>query len=175
MAGLHHQQEAPSFEGPDNLLNESELLNKHKKDLPPGIYDQINHYRPIETRPVNEEAHFLNIKAKNHQMLWFRAKEPLDDNLVLHRSILAYATDLSLLSTSLRPHEMNWFDQNIVTASIDHALWIHSPDVRVDQWLLYVMDCPWSGSSRGLNRGSIYTQSGELVASVAQEGLVRLI
>ncbi len=174
-SGLHHQQEAPTFEGPDNLLNESQLLEKYRDDLPPGIYDQINKYRPIEVRPLNEEAHFLETEAKAQQVLWFRAKEPLGDDLALHRSILAYATDLSLLSTCQRPHQMTWVHKNMVTASIDHALWIHSPDVRVDQWLFYVMDSPWSGSSRGLNRGSIYTQSGELVASVAQEGLIRLI
>jgi len=172
-SGLHHQQDAPDFEGPENLLNETQLAEKHKDELGPEIFSLVNQYRPIEVRPLNGEAHFLDAEPSKQQVIWFKVKESLGDSLALHRSILAFASDMSLLSTSMRPHGLTWTHPKMVTASIDHALWIHTPDLRVDQWLLYVMDSPWSGNSRGLNRGSIYTQSGELVASVAQEGLIR--
>ncbi|MGI1678772.1 MAG: acyl-CoA thioesterase II [Cellvibrionaceae bacterium] len=174
VSGLNHQQEAPNVEGPDGLLNENQLADKYKSELSPEIYSHVSQYRPIEVRPINEEVHFREAKRSNQQVMWFRIREPLGDNPSLHRSILAYASDMSLLSTCIRPHGLTWVHQEIATASIDHALWIHKADLRVDEWLLYVMDSPWSGSSRGLNRGSIYTRSGELVASVAQEGLIRL-
>ncbi len=174
VSGLNHQQEAPNVEGPDGLLNENQLADKYKSELSPEIFSHVSQYRPIEVRPINEEVHFREAKRSNQQVMWFRIREPLGDNPSLHRSILAYASDMSLLSTCIRPHGLTWVHQEIATASVDHALWIHKGDLRVDEWLLYVMDSPWSGSSRGLNRGSIYTRSGELVASVAQEGLIRL-
>lgn len=172
-SGLHHQQDVPDIEGPENLLNETQLAQKHKGKIGPEIFSFVNQYRPIEVRPLNGEAHFLDAERSKQQIMWFKVKESLGDDLALHRSILAYASDMSLLSTSMRPHGLTWTHPKMVTASIDHALWMHTADLRVDQWLLYVMDSPWSGNSRGLNRGSIYTQSGELVASVAQEGLIR--
>ncbi len=172
-SGLHHQQGAPSVEGPENLLNESQLIEKHKNDLPADIYSIVSQYRPIEVRPLKGEAHFLDAEPSQQQILWFKVKESLGDEVALHRSILAFASDITLLSTCLRPHGLTWTHREMTTASIDHALWIHSSKFRVDQWLLYVMDSPWSANSRGLNRGSIYTREGELVASVAQEGLIR--
>ncbi|GAB1256556.1 acyl-CoA thioesterase II [Aurantivibrio plasticivorans] len=173
--GLHHQLDAPEIDGPDGLLNENELGEKYRGSLPDAVYEHLNHYRPIEVRPVDEAVHFLTIEPTTKQAMWFRAKESAGNNLALQRSILAYATDLALLSTCGRPHEVTWTQGNVRTASIDHALWIHTADVRTEEWLLYLMDSPWSGSARGLNRGSIYTQSGELVASVAQEGLMRIV
>ena len=173
--GYHHQIEMPTnVPSPDNLLNENQLAEKHKAVLPDNVYSMLNRYRPIEVRPINEEAHFLRSPKKLEQATWFRAKEALKDDMAMHRAILAYATDLTLLSTCGRPHEMLWMDSNVATASIDHTVWFHSNNIKTDQWLLYLMDTPWSGNGRGLNRGSIFTQSGELVASVAQEGLVRI-
>lgn len=173
--GYQHQIEMPpDVPPPDNLLNENALADKHKGSLPEHVYSMLNRYRSIEVRPVNEEAHFLRSNKKLSQATWFKAKETLPNTAALHRAILAYATDLTLLSTSGRPHGMLWMDENVATASIDHTVWFHANDFKTDQWLLYLMDTPWSGNGRGLNRGSIFTQSGELVASVAQEGLIRI-
>ncbi|WP_421133114.1 acyl-CoA thioesterase [Alteromonas sp. A079] len=173
--GYHHQIPMPDdMPPPDNLLNENQLAEKHKAVLPDNVYSMLNQYRPIEVRPINEEAHFLRSAKKLNQATWFRAKEALKSDGAMHRAILAYATDLTLLSTCGRPHNMLWMDSNVATASIDHTVWFHSNNIKTDQWLLYLMDTPWSGNGRGLNRGSIFTQSGELVASVAQEGLVRI-
>jgi acyl-CoA thioesterase-2 len=173
--GYHHQIEMPvDIPTPNDLLSENALVDKYKDSLPEGVYAMLNRYRPIEVRPINEEAHFLRSHKKLEQATWFRARETLPNNEALHRVILAYATDLTLLSTSGRPHEMLWMDENVATASIDHAIWFHSTDIKADQWLLYLMDTPWSGNGRGLNRGSIFAQSGELIASVVQEGLIRI-
>ena len=173
--GYHHQIDMPAnTPPPDNLLNENQLADKHKASIPDNVYAMLNRYRPIEVRPINEEAHFLRSEKKLNQATWFRAKEALPNNVALHRAILAYATDLTLLSTSGRPHEMLWMDSNVATASIDHTVWFHANDIKVDEWLLYLMDTPWSGNGRGFNRGSIFTQSGKLIASVAQEGLIRI-
>lgn len=173
--GYHHQIDMPAnIPAPDNLLNENQLADKHKTALPDNVYAMLNRYRPIEVRPINEEAHFLRSNKKLEQATWFRAKEALPNDAALHLAVLAYATDLTLLSTCGRPHEMLWMDTNVATASIDHTIWFHANNIKTDQWLLYLMDTPWSGNSRGLNRGSIFTQSGELIASVAQEGLIRI-
>ena len=173
--GYQHQIDMTAdIPPPDSLLNENALAEKHKASLPEHVYAMLNRYRSVEVRPINEEAHFLRSDKKFCQAAWFRAKEALPNNAALHRAILAYATDLTLLSTSGRPHEMLWMDENVATASIDHTVWFHANDIKVDQWLLYFMDTPWTGNGRGLNRGSIFTQSGELVASVAQEGLIRI-
>jgi len=107
------------------------------------------------------------------QRSWFRVVAPLPDDLALHRAMLAYASDMSLLGTSLLAHGVNWMTSKIQTASLDHALWLHEP-FRFDEWLLYSCDSPWAGHARGFNRGKIYTRNGRLVASAAQEGLVRM-
>jgi acyl-CoA thioesterase-2 len=91
----------------------------------------------------------------------------------MHRAVLAYASDMALMGTSMLPHGVNWTTKGMQTASLDHALWVHEP-FRADEWLLYATDSPWAGGGRGMNRGTIFTQDGRLVASVAQEGLIRL-
>ena len=107
------------------------------------------------------------------QRLWFRLDGTLPDNPALHRYLLAYSSDFNLLLTSLSPHGRDFRDPTLQIASLDHALWFHH-DVRLDDWLLYDMDSPWAGGSRGFTRGSIYDRQGRLVASSAQEGLIRL-
>ena len=104
--------------------------------------------------------------------MWFRAVERIPDDPQLHRCILAYASDYHLFGTALRPHGRSWWLPNMVVASIDHALWFHRP-ARVDDWLLYVMDSPSAQGARGLSRGLVYDRAGRLVASVAQEALMR--
>ena len=91
----------------------------------------------------------------------------------MHRAVLAYASDMTLLGTCTLPHGVNWMTHNLQTASLDHALWLHEA-FRADEWMLYATDSPWAGGARGFNRGRIYADDGRLVASVAQEGLIRL-
>ena len=92
----------------------------------------------------------------------------------MHHCLVAWASDMNLLGSSLRPHGLHWVDKRLMTASLDHAIWFHAP-LRADNWLLYAMDSPKAGNGRSFNRGAIYTRDGVLVASVAQEGLMRQV
>jgi len=139
--------------------------------------DNMKHYftrqRPIELRPTQPER-YLN-PAKDHtatQNVWIRATQALPDNPALHQCVLAYASDMTLLDTSLVPHGRNLFDPELMMASLDHAIWFHRP-FKADEWLLYAQDSPSSSGALGFNRGSIFTREGALVASVTQEGLIR--
>ena len=97
---------------------------------------------------------------------------PIAGDQVMHRAIMTYASDMALLSTSMQPHGVSWISPNMQSASLDHALWLHD-DVRADEWMLYVTDSPWAGGGRGFNRGKIFSRDGRLIASTAQEGLIR--
>ncbi|TVM07107.1 MAG: acyl-CoA thioesterase II [Halomonas sp.] len=112
-------------------------------------------------------------QAPAHQQLWFRLAGQLAEEPALHRHLLAYVSDFNLLTTGLLPHRVDYKDPRLQIASLDHALWLHQ-DVRLDEWLLYTTDSPWTGGARGLARGQIYHHQGQLVASTAQEGLMRL-
>ena len=128
--------------------------------------------RPIELRPV-EFGRYMGQPPDNGRFnVWFRATGRLPDDPSLHRCVLAYASDLMLLDAALMPHNTSVFDKTIMAASIDHALWFHRP-FRADEWLLYAQDSPSGAGARGFNRGSLFTRDGKLVASVAQEGLMR--
>ena len=125
---------------------------------------------PIEFLHIGDEAEPGQPARKR---LWFRLTGEMPDDPALHRHLLAYSSDFNLLTTSLVPHGITYRDPQLQIASLDHALWFHH-DVKVNDWLLYDMDSPWAGGSRGFSRGSIYDRSGRLVASTAQEGLTRL-
>ncbi len=172
-AGLNHQHEMPDVPDPETLLSDEELAEKYKDQIPDSIYQNAVQEGPIEVRPLNDAAHFLVQPASLEQVVWFRARGQLNEGRAFQRAVLSYASDNALLSTCMRPHEFTWTFENLRSASIDHALWIHG-DIQFSDWHLYVMDTPWSGHARGLNRGSIFSADGKLVASVAQEGLIRL-
>jgi acyl-CoA thioesterase-2 len=128
--------------------------------------------RPIEMRTC-DKLHWMNNEPKpprSHS--WFRASAQLPDDPALHRAVIAYASDFTLLGTSSLPHGLSWMRSELVGASLDHAIWFHRP-ARADEWLLYATDSPWSGGGRGFNRGRIFNRAGELIASVAQEGMMR--
>jgi acyl-CoA thioesterase-2 len=105
-------------------------------------------------------------------MCWMKSRDPLPDDYRLHQCVLAYLSDWSLLDTATLPHAVSFLQDNMQMASLDHAMWFHRR-FRADQWLLYVQDSPSASGARGLNRGLVYTRDGMLVASAAQEGLVR--
>ena len=128
--------------------------------------------RPIELRPV-EYGRYLGEKLEGDRFhIWIRATGRLPDEPAIHQCVLAYASDMTLLDTALVPMGKTVFNEDVMAASLDHALWFHRP-FRADEWLLYAQDSPNLGGARGLARGSIFASDGTLVASVAQEGLLR--
>ncbi len=171
--GLHHQDAMPDVPDPDMLQSERELREQIRDQVPEKFRRFFLRARPIEIRPVNPRNWFAPDKIAPAQHSWFRVVAPLPDDLALHRAMLAYASDMTLLGTCLLPHGVSWMTGDVQTASLDHAIWLHEP-FRFDEWLLYTTDSPWAGHSRGFNRGKIYARDGRLVASVAQEGLIRL-
>jgi acyl-CoA thioesterase-2 len=171
--GLHHQDTMPDVPDPDTLRSESELREEIQDAVPEKLRRFFLRARPIEIRPVNPRNWFRPEKQPALQHSWFRVAAPLPDDPALHRAMLAYATDMTLLGTCMMPHGVTWMSGKVQTASLDHAVWLHEP-FRFDEWLLYTTDSPWAGHSRGFNRGRIYARDGRLVASAAQEGLIRV-
>ncbi len=171
--GLEHHVEMPQVAAPDDLLEEKALREKIVNKIPKEYHDHFLRYRPIDLRPVNPRDLIDPAPTNETQYVWFRAKGKLPDDLGVHLCVLSYASDMSLLDTSLAPHGVNWMNSQLQMASLDHALWFHHP-FRADEWLLYVQDSPSSSGARGYNRGLIYTQDGRLVASAVQEGLMRV-
>jgi acyl-CoA thioesterase-2 len=171
--GLEHQMDAPSVPKPDALPSEEDFRKLMADKIPPEYREHFLRQRPIELRPVDHADIFRPEKRPPHQAVWVRATGPLPADTALHQCVLAYASDMTLLDTSLMPHGIGWFDDRVQVASIDHAMWFHRP-FKADAWLLYVQDSPSASGARGFSRGLIYTEDGKLVASVAQEGLMRV-
>ena len=171
--GLAHQDAMPEVPGPDDLVSERELRRAMAKDIPEQHHRVLLRPRPIDIRPVRPRNWVKPEAAEPIQHVWFRLAAPIGDDPALHRAVLAYASDMGLLGTSMLPHGVGWMSPQMQTASLDHSLWLHEP-FRADEWLLYTMDSPWAGHARGFNRGRVFTADGRLVASAAQEGLIRL-
>jgi acyl-CoA thioesterase II len=173
--GLEHSAPMPEVPPPEALLPTSTLNARWVAEagpLPPGAREALLARSAIEFRPVAPRNPLAPSPAEPRQAVWFRAVDRVPDDPRLHRCLLAYASDYHLVGTALRPHGRSWFQRSMVVASLDHALWFHR-DGRVDEWLLYVMDSPSSQKARGLARGLVYDAGGRLIASVAQEGLMR--
>lgn len=170
--GFEHQSEMPDVPDPDSLASELDYIQQFAQFIPEPTREKLLAPKPIEIRPVKVTHPFDPEPTAPSRHVWFRANGQLPDNPALHRYLLAYASDFNLLPTSLLPHGISYWNREMQVASLDHAIWFHQP-LRVDEWLLYSMDSPWAGGARGLCRGSIYNRAGQLVASVAQEGLIR--
>jgi len=171
-AGLEHQDPMPEVPGPEELPTSGALIAAFLEKLPPPMRAYWQRERPIEMRPVDVTRFLTRAKRPPRQQIWFRASSRLPDDERLHQCVIAYASDFTLLDTALIAHGKVLFDPEMRLASLDHALWFHRP-ARADDWLLYTQDSPSATGARGFCRGSIYTRDGRLVASVAQEGLVR--
>lgn len=172
--GVHHQGEMPTVPAPDDLPSEADLRREFLHLVPEAKRAQMIAPRPIELRPV-ESRHWMGAEPREPRShTWFKCSAPLPDDPRIHRAVLAYASDMTLLGTCTLPHGLSWTVGNVLGVSLDHAVWFHD-DFRADEWLLYATDSPWAGNARGLNRGQIFTADGRLVASVAQEGLIREI
>jgi acyl-CoA thioesterase-2 len=169
--GFDHQIPMPKVTSPESLPTEAEL----KTMLPMGLRGYVDTSWPIEMRVVDLERYLDPKTPRPDHRVWMRARHPLpaDAPFVLHQCILAFASDYSLIETGLIGHGIMLWDRKIQAASLDHAIWFHRR-FRADDWLLYVQDSPSAQSARALCRGSIFARDGSLVASVAQEGLLRI-
>jgi acyl-CoA thioesterase-2 len=171
--GLDHQATMPDVPPPEKLPNESEVREKILPVMPDMVRRYYERERPIELRPVEFERYLGKKYPDGRFNMWIKTTGKLPDDPAIHQCVLAYASDMTLLDTALVPHGRTLFEKEFMAASLDHALWLHRP-FRADDWLLYAQDSPSLQGSRGFSRGLIFARDGTLVASVAQEGLVRL-
>lgn len=170
--GLDHQLRMPDVPPPESLPKRSDwIASPLLTDRQRSFFERA---RPFDIRPVDIQKLFNDQPKEPQLYVWFRAADALPDGEALHRGLLAYVSDYYLLMTAALPHRVSFPSTNVRFASIDHAMWFHR-SVRVDDWLLYSLDSPSSSASRGLSRGSIFSRDGRLVASTAQEGLMRVM
>lgn len=170
--GLEHQIKMPEVPPPESLPSEAELKACLIDRVPPQVKAYWERERPIEIRPVDLSRYLTPGNHDPSQQVWIRATGELSNDQSLHQCVLAYASDFTLLDTALIAHGRFVFDPKLILASLDHALWFHRK-LRADEWLLYAQDSPISGGGRAFCRGMLFTRDGKLVASTAQEGLLR--
>ncbi len=171
--GLAHTVRMPDAPDPESLDDMHGLVERFRAFLPEEVESWLKRRNALDMRVVAPDDMFLPERRAVGQMIWFRVRGALPDDLAVHNALLAYLSDMTLLNTALLVHGLTIFDPKIQVASLDHALWIHEA-LRVDQWLLYAQHSPWAGGARALTAGQIFTREGRLVASVSQEGLLRL-
>jgi len=171
-AGFDHQCEMPETPMPEDLPSAEDLRALVEKGASNPVKRYWERERPIEIRPVDLSHYVSRDPLDPVQKVWLRAADRLPDDPNIHRCVLAYASDMTILDTSLFAHGRSVFDRDVQAASLDHALWFHRP-FRADEWLLYSEDSPSASGARGFSRGSLFNRDGKLVASVAQEGLIR--
>lgn len=168
--GYEHAAPMPDVPGPEELEPEELVIRSLTGDKDP--LSNLRRNRGYEVRIPGNRFGMDELK-RSPAFLWFKVMAPLPDDPAIHRLVLTYLSDYGLLSASLFHHGVSLMERHSVrAASLDHAIWFHS-DARADEWLLYTLDSPWAGNARGFNRGAFYTQDGRLVASTAQEGLIR--
>ncbi|QFT77223.1 acyl-CoA thioesterase II [Erythrobacter sp. THAF29] len=172
----HDDAPVPEVADPETLQSDMEMRHQMADKMGDKLSEVQRKLmlrpRPIEMRTL-DKLHWMNNEPREPRAhSWFKTAAPLPDDPALHRAIITYASDYTLLGTSALPHGLSWMRGELVGASLDHAIWFHR-EARADEWLLYATDSPWSGSGRGFNRGRIFNRAGELVASVAQEGMMR--
>jgi acyl-CoA thioesterase-2 len=172
--GVQHQFDPPDVPGPDELLDLKDISRDALARAPERMSRFVTTERPFYVRPVQMPNFDNPEKQAPTKQVWMKAVDPLPDNPSLHQRLLAYVSDYGLIATSTLPHGIAYMHDNVIMASLDHALWFHHP-CRVDEWLLFSYDSPSASGARGLSRAQVFTQEGLLVASVAQEGLIRLI
>jgi acyl-CoA thioesterase II len=178
-ASFHVQEEGWDYQhpmrevgNPEDWPSRAETREAYVDRIPEKYREEFLRERPIELREVAPRDMFDPEVESDVNQLWFRMEAAKGQSPQMQHCLLAYASDMNLLGSSLRPHGLTWFKGNVMTASLDHAMWFHAP-IEFSDWHLYDLDAPWTGGARGFNRGAIYSQNGQLVASVAQEGLMR--
>ncbi|HEX8695096.1 MAG TPA: acyl-CoA thioesterase II [Longimicrobium sp.] len=171
--GIGHSAPMPEVPPPEAVPRELDLVRAMAERIPEPLRGVYTQDRPIDFRPVDPVNPFAPDRREPLKHMWFRAEGAMPDDPILHQAVLAYASDYGLLGTALLPHGLSFLRRDVQAASLDHAVWLHRP-FRVDDWLLYTTDSPTAAGARGFTRGSIFTRDGALVASTAQEGLLRL-
>ena len=171
--GLSHQSEMPAVPPPEQSLTRKQLAEKYSASLPADLVTRFSRPFAIDLRHVEQENMLAPQKRAPQHSVWLKLSGGLPQDYPWHAHMLAYASDMTILETSLRPHGLSLFSPRLQVASLDHSMWFHRP-FRMDEWLLYVQDSPSSSAGRGFSRGNIFRQNGELVVSVAQEGLIRV-
>ncbi len=170
--GLEHQAKLPDVPKPSQVPDERDRIEERLKNAPEEMRKHIMRDRPIEMRPINPVMFDDAARpAEPEEFIWFRAKKDIGDDIVMNQALLAWASDMSLLSTALRPHGLTW--PQVQTASLDHHIWFHRP-TNFSRWHLYAQDSPSSAGARGFNRGTIFREDGVVIASAVQEGLMRV-
>lgn len=182
-ASFQEPQEGPSHQSaimpdvapPEELEPDAAIRKRVAEELPEGpLRNLMLRPRPLDIRSVEPRNWQSPGKRDPIAHCWFRTVAPLPDDQPIHRAVLAYASDFQLLATAIQPHGLSFHRGEVKAASLDHAIWFHGA-FRADEWLLYVTDSPWSGLARGFGRGQIFTRDGRLVASTAQEGMMRAV
>ncbi|MGI4777899.1 MAG: acyl-CoA thioesterase [Janthinobacterium lividum] len=171
--GIEHQLAMPRTLPPEGLRNDYQRKLELADRLPDRLRSKVLQPHGLEFRAVDDDDLLAPAPQSGERSIWMRTIAPLPDDPGLHRALLAYASDHGLLVTALRPHGLSYLSSGMRLASIDHAMWFHR-DFRMDDWLLYRIDSPNAGGARALCRGSVFTRDGQLVASTAQEGMVRI-
>ena len=171
--GLEHAATMPQVPGPEGLADVRELPPDVLEKVPEKMRRFLIHERPFEFRPVEAVHVIAPPRAAPVRHIWVKTVDALPDNAHLHRNVLAYVSDYQLVSTATMPHGIHFAEGNVQLASLDHAMWFHRP-FRADEWLLYAMESPNAAGGRGLALGRFFTRDGRLVASTAQEGVVRV-
>lgn len=170
--GFEHQDSMPHVPGPEGIESQTEASKKIAHMIPKDIVHKLVCEKPIEIRVVNPVNPFAPQKMPPRKYVWFKAINKMADDIAAHRYMLAYASDFNLVSTALHPHGKTFWSPDMQVASLDHSMWFHR-DFRMDDWLLYDIQSPSACRARGLNIGNVFTRDGRLVATVAQEGLLR--
>ncbi len=170
--GWDFQHDMPDVPGPEGIPSRAELRDKYIDQVPEKFQAEFLRVRPVEIREIDPPEPFTPKPSSDVNYMWMRTDAAAGQSPQLQHILLAYTSDMNLLGSSLRPHGITWFTGAAMTASLDHAMWFHAP-LQLDEWHLYAMDAPFTGGGRGFNRGKVYSRDGRLVASVAQEGLIR--
>ncbi len=172
--GLEHMTPMPEVPAPESLESFEQLQSRLRPGAARPHFEYFAGERPIEFRPVDPARFFPDGERQVNasQSVWFRTAHPLPDSPEIHSCALAYASDMTILDSTLVSHRKSVTDGTLQPASLDHAIWYHR-DFRADDWLLFVQESPNASEARGLAIGRIYSPGGTLVATVAQEGLIR--
>jgi len=176
-SGLDYGAPMPAAPGPEGLDTIETIAERFASAIPAAVRKYFERDRPFEIRPTDPTRYLAvapDQAREAKQSIWIRCRHTLPDDPAIHRAVLAYLSDMTLLDTALVAHGRTIFDPTLQVASLDHALWFHRP-FRADDWLLYAQDSPNSTGARALTRGLIYALDGRLIASVSQEGLIRQI
>ena len=171
--GIEHQPEAPDVPPPEELAELRDVPAASMQNVPQKMRRYLKRKRPIEMKPVESVDLLTRAPREPRRHLWIRTVDDLPDDADLHRNLLAYISDYQLVGTTILPHGIRWEQDNVQMASLDHAMWFHRP-FRADRWLLYCMESPNASGARGLATGRFFDENGVLVASTAQEGLIRI-